>query len=54
VAQLPQRWREIMLLLTADPPTPYEEISLRLQVPIGSIGPTRRRCLRRLEALLDR
>jgi len=54
VAQLPQRWRDIMLLLTADPPTPYEEIALRLQVPIGSIGPTRRRCLRRLEALLDR
>jgi RNA polymerase sigma factor (sigma-70 family) len=53
LARLPQRWREIMTLLTSDPPTPYEEISARLGVPIGSIGPTRRRCLRRLEVLLE-
>jgi len=53
VAQLPQRWRDIMTLLTADPPTSYEEISATLQVPIGSIGPTRRRCLRRLQDLLE-
>ena len=53
LSQLPQRWRQIMILLSADPPTSYEEISATLHVPIGSIGPTRRRCLRRLHGLLD-
>jgi RNA polymerase sigma factor (sigma-70 family) len=53
LSQLPPRWRDIMTLLSADPPVPYEEISLTLQVPVGSIGPTRRRCLRRLQDLLD-
>jgi RNA polymerase sigma factor (sigma-70 family) len=53
LSQLPLRWRQIMILLSADPPTSYEEISATLHVPIGSIGPTRRRCLRRLHGLLD-
>lgn len=53
LAQLPPRWRDIMTLLASDPPMPYEDISARLHVPIGSIGPTRRRCLRRLQGLLD-
>jgi hypothetical protein len=34
-----------MGLLIEDPPVPYEEISARLDMPIGSIGPTRRRYL---------
>lgn len=53
LSQMPPRWRAIMTLLNADPPVPYEVISERLQVPIGSIGPTRQRCLRRLQDLLD-
>ena len=53
LARLPQRWRDIMRLLTTDPPMPYEAISETLHVPIGSIGPTRRRCLRRLQDLID-
>ena len=53
LARLPQRWREIMTLLAADPPASYEEISVKLEVPIGSIGPTRGRCLRRLQSMLD-
>jgi len=32
-------------MLTADPPVPYIEIGARLGIPVGSIGPTRRRCL---------
>jgi DNA-directed RNA polymerase specialized sigma24 family protein len=32
-------------MLLEDPPVPYAEISARLGIPIGSIGPTRRRCL---------
>jgi DNA-directed RNA polymerase specialized sigma24 family protein len=27
---------------------PYHEISARLGIPVGSIGPTRRRCLEKL------
>lgn len=40
--------RELLLLLAVDPPIAYTEISERLQMPIGSIGPTRRRCLDKL------
>jgi hypothetical protein len=35
-------------MLIEDPPLPYAEISARLGIPVGSIGPTRRRCLRKL------
>lgn len=45
---LPPRWRELLELLLADPPLPYVQISDRLQIPVGSIGPTRARCLERL------
>ncbi|TDC41527.1 sigma-70 family RNA polymerase sigma factor [Micromonospora sp. KC213] len=47
-AQLPPRCQELLSLLTADPPPSYREIAERLGVPIGSIGPTQARCLRRL------
>jgi hypothetical protein len=36
-------------LLVADPPVPYCEISRRMQLPIGSIGPTRARLLNKLK-----
>ena len=32
-------------MLMADPPVSYAEISDQLGVPVGSIGPTRGRCL---------
>jgi hypothetical protein len=35
-------------MLVADPPVPYAKISVRLGIPIGSIGPTRSRCLDRM------
>jgi hypothetical protein len=37
-------------LLVADPPIAYQHISDQLGLPIGSIGPTRARCLRKLAA----
>jgi DNA-directed RNA polymerase specialized sigma24 family protein len=40
-------------MLMADPPASYEEISDQLGVPVGSIGPTRGRCLARLRVLLQ-
>jgi DNA-directed RNA polymerase specialized sigma24 family protein len=32
-------------LLTADPPVSYAQISAKLGISVGSIGPTRSRCL---------
>ena len=40
--------RELLTLLLADPPMSYDEISSRLGIPIGSIGPTRARALEQL------
>lgn len=48
LAELPADRRELLLLLLADPPVPYEDISARLGIPIGSIGPTRARALEQL------
>jgi DNA-directed RNA polymerase specialized sigma24 family protein len=43
----------LLRLLMADPRPPYEEIAAALDVPIGSIGPTRQRALARLRDELD-
>jgi RNA polymerase sigma factor (sigma-70 family) len=48
MAELPERQRSLLLLLIEDPPLSYEEISSRLRVPVGSIGPTRARALARV------
>lgn len=49
-ASLPEQWQELLLLLLADPPIGYGEISRRLGIPPGSIGPTRGRAIQRLRA----
>ena len=46
--QLPPRCQQLITLLTEDPPMPYAEISARVGIPVGSIGPARRRCLDKL------
>jgi RNA polymerase sigma factor (sigma-70 family) len=48
VTQLPPDCQRLVAMLTADPPLPYAEISATLAMPIGSIGPTRSRCLDRI------
>lgn len=48
--RLPSRCRTLMRVLMADPRPSYEEIAAALDIPIGSIGPTRQRCLDRLRA----
>jgi RNA polymerase sigma factor (sigma-70 family) len=53
MSHLPPQWRRLMEMLMADPPASYAEISDELGVPIGSIGPTRGRCLAKLRVLLD-
>jgi RNA polymerase sigma factor (sigma-70 family) len=54
--ELSEKQRELLLLLLADPPLSYDDISARLGIPRGSIGPTRARALaqlRRSRALRD-
>ena len=46
--RLPPGCQQLLALLMADPPIPYAEISARLGIPAGSIGPNRSRCLDRL------
>jgi RNA polymerase sigma factor (sigma-70 family) len=53
MSRLPGRWQRLLEMLMADPPVPYTEISDQLGLPIGSIGPTRGRCLARLRVLLQ-
>jgi RNA polymerase sigma factor (sigma-70 family) len=50
LAELPERQRSLLLLLIEDPPLSYEEISRRLGLPLGSIGPTRARALARVRS----
>ncbi len=53
MASLPAQWQQLLTLLMADPPISYAEISDQLGVPVGSIGPTRGRCLAKLRTLLE-
>ncbi|PUA79908.1 RNA polymerase sigma factor [Nocardioides currus] len=46
--ELPDDRRELLLLLTEDPPLSYAEISKRCGIPVGSIGPTRARAIQQL------
>ena len=43
--QLPPNGQQLIALLIADPPVPYADISARLGIPVGSIGPNRSRYL---------
>ena len=52
VSRLPRKWQQMLEMLMADPPVSYAEISDQLGLPVGSIGPTRRRCLVRLHELV--
>jgi len=47
-ARLPPDCQRLLAMLICDPPVPYAQISARLGIPVGSIGPNRRRYLERL------
>lgn len=49
--ELPDRCRRLLRILVADSPLTYADIAHALDMPIGSIGPTRQRCLSQLRAL---
>jgi RNA polymerase sigma factor (sigma-70 family) len=53
LADLPGRDRALVNLLTCPQPLSYHDISERLDMPIGSIGPTRARILGRLRTALE-
>jgi RNA polymerase sigma factor (sigma-70 family) len=50
LAELPAGRRDLLLMLLDDPPIPYAEISDRLGIPVGSIGPTRARALEQIRS----
>jgi RNA polymerase sigma factor (sigma-70 family) len=50
LADLPDHWQDLLELLMADPALSYAEVASGLGLPVGSIGPTRQRCLRSLRA----
>jgi RNA polymerase sigma factor (sigma-70 family) len=50
---LSERCQMLLRILVADPPPSYEEVGEVLDMPIGSIGPTRQRCLERLRGLAE-
>ena len=49
--RLSERCRTLLRVLMAAEPPAYADVSAALGMPIGSIGPTRGRCLQRLRAL---
>jgi RNA polymerase sigma factor (sigma-70 family) len=48
VNALPERCRRLLRVLAADPPPSYLEVGAILDMPVGSIGPIRGRCLEHL------
>jgi RNA polymerase sigma factor (sigma-70 family) len=46
--RLPPPCQRLITMLLEDPPVPYAEISARLGIPVGSIGPSRGRCIEKL------
>lgn len=54
LSRMDERCRALLMALYFDSDEPsYEEVSDRLGMALGSIGPTRARCLKRLKALLE-
>jgi RNA polymerase sigma factor (sigma-70 family) len=45
---LPPSCQQLIAMLIQNPRVPYAQISAELGIPVGSIGPTRRRCLAKL------
>ena len=50
--QLEASCRQLLEMLFAESPMSYASIANRLGIPVGSIGPTRARCFKKLETIL--
>jgi RNA polymerase sigma factor (sigma-70 family) len=54
LSQLPERERKLLVFLFFDEGYDYAAISRELNMPIGSIGPTRQRGLKKVRTLVNR
>ena len=52
-AQLPERCQQLLRVLMASDRPVYAEVAEAFDMPIGSIGPTRMRCLERLRRVMS-
>lgn len=52
LARLDELCQRLLRVLMADPPPAYADVAIALSIKIGSIGPTRARCLAKLRALV--
>lgn len=54
LGRINERCRDLLILVFLDQNEPsYDEISVQLAIPKGSIGPTRNRCLQQLRSILE-
>jgi RNA polymerase sigma factor (sigma-70 family) len=53
VAMLPERCRRLLRVIAFDDRPDYGRLALELNMPVGSIGPTRGRCLKKLRDLME-
>ncbi|WP_271189742.1 RNA polymerase sigma factor [Dactylosporangium matsuzakiense] len=53
VDRLPDRQGQLVRVLFADPDTSYDDVARRMSIAVGTVGPARRRALRRLAQLLS-
>jgi RNA polymerase sigma factor (sigma-70 family) len=51
--RLSERCQALLRLVVAEPGLSYADVASALGIPVGSIGPTRGRCLEQLRRLLD-
>jgi RNA polymerase sigma factor (sigma-70 family) len=51
--RLKPRCQELLSRLVTDEPLGYKDLSSLMQIPVGSIGPTRARCLEHLRRLVE-
>ncbi|REK18557.1 MAG: sigma-70 family RNA polymerase sigma factor [Actinobacteria bacterium] len=52
--ELSDECQQLLRLLTVEPALSYDEISEAIDRPVGSLGPTRSRCIDRLKASISR
>ena len=54
LAVMPERCRTLLQAAAEEPPPPYGSLATKLGLAVGSVGPTRRRCLEQLRQLIER
>jgi RNA polymerase sigma factor (sigma-70 family) len=52
LSRLPERCQRLLRIVAWEPRPDYSSVADTLEMPIGSIGPTRRRCLDKLRTEL--